>query len=168
MPKIHFLNVNQGDCILLEHNLERLTIFDISAGNIERARRGQWMLQQEDAVVSHKEIQVQRDALGARRTFMSSDTGRRILLLVKLLSQLDLAFPEHWLVGLALGLPALSPVGGHGNSETRRQSRVKMCCSWNESSYDILTATGTEPGPEELMLNIVCYSMSYRNARGLG
>ena len=40
MPKIHFLNVNQGDCILLEHNSGRLTIFDISAGNIERERSG--------------------------------------------------------------------------------------------------------------------------------
>ena len=40
MPKIHFLNVNQGNCILLEHNSGRLTIFDISAGNIERARSG--------------------------------------------------------------------------------------------------------------------------------
>ena len=40
MPKIHFLNVKQGDCILLEHNSNRLTIFDISAGNIERVRGG--------------------------------------------------------------------------------------------------------------------------------
>ena len=40
MPKIHFVNVNQGDCVLLEHNSGRLTIFDISAGNIERARSG--------------------------------------------------------------------------------------------------------------------------------
>ena len=36
MPKIHFLNVNQGDCIILEHNSRRKTVFDISAGNIER------------------------------------------------------------------------------------------------------------------------------------
>lgn len=36
MPKIHFLNVNQGDCIILEHNSGRVTVFDISAGNIER------------------------------------------------------------------------------------------------------------------------------------
>ena len=36
MPKIHFLNVNQGDCIILEHNSGRKTIFDISAGNISR------------------------------------------------------------------------------------------------------------------------------------
>ena len=36
MPKIHFLNVNQGDCIILEHNSGRKTVFDISAGNIER------------------------------------------------------------------------------------------------------------------------------------
>ena len=41
MPKIHFLNVNQGDCIILEHNSKRLSIFDISAGNIDRARSGQ-------------------------------------------------------------------------------------------------------------------------------
>ena len=38
MPKIHFLNVNQGDCIILEHNSGRLSIFDISAGNIDRVR----------------------------------------------------------------------------------------------------------------------------------
>ena len=36
MPKIHFLNVNQGDCIILEHVSGRKTVFDISAGNIER------------------------------------------------------------------------------------------------------------------------------------
>ena len=36
MPKIHFLNVNQGDCIILEHNSSRISIFDICAGNIER------------------------------------------------------------------------------------------------------------------------------------
>ena len=36
MPKIHFLNVNQGDCIILEHDSGRKTVFDISAGNIER------------------------------------------------------------------------------------------------------------------------------------
>ena len=38
MPKIHFLNVNQGDCIILEHDSGRVTVFDISAGNIERRR----------------------------------------------------------------------------------------------------------------------------------
>lgn len=38
MPKIHFLNVNQGDCIVLEHDSSRVTVFDISAGNIERQR----------------------------------------------------------------------------------------------------------------------------------
>ena len=37
MPKIHFLNVNQGDCIVLEHDSGRITMFDICAGNIERA-----------------------------------------------------------------------------------------------------------------------------------
>ena len=35
MPKTHFLNVNQGDCIVLEHTSGRVTVFDISAGNIE-------------------------------------------------------------------------------------------------------------------------------------
>ena len=38
MPRIHFLNVNKGDCIVLEHNSGRVTIFDISAGNLERKR----------------------------------------------------------------------------------------------------------------------------------
>ncbi len=33
MAKIHFLNVNEGDCIVLEHDSKRLTVFDISAGN---------------------------------------------------------------------------------------------------------------------------------------
>ena len=36
MTKIHFLNVNKGDCILLEHPSRRLTAFDICAGNTER------------------------------------------------------------------------------------------------------------------------------------
>ena len=40
MPKIHFLNVNHGDCIILQHNSGRVTVFDISAGNIERQQRG--------------------------------------------------------------------------------------------------------------------------------
>lgn len=40
MPKVHFLNVNQGDCIILEHNSGRLTVFDISAGNIAREQAG--------------------------------------------------------------------------------------------------------------------------------
>ena len=39
MPRIHFLNVNQGDCIVLEHNSGRMTVFDICAGNIERQPR---------------------------------------------------------------------------------------------------------------------------------
>ncbi|MCY3769202.1 MAG: hypothetical protein OXG56_07565 [Gammaproteobacteria bacterium] len=38
MPKIHFLNVNDGDCIVLEHDSGRVTVFDISAGNIPRQR----------------------------------------------------------------------------------------------------------------------------------
>ena len=36
MPKVHFLNVNQGDCIILEHVSGRVTVLDISAGNIAR------------------------------------------------------------------------------------------------------------------------------------
>ena len=36
MTKIHFLNVNEGDCIVLEHDSGRTTVFDICAGNIKR------------------------------------------------------------------------------------------------------------------------------------
>lgn len=36
MAKVHFLNVNQGDCIILEHDSGRVTMFDICAGNIDR------------------------------------------------------------------------------------------------------------------------------------
>ena len=36
MPRIHFLNVKQGDCIVLEHNSGRTTVFDVCAGNIDR------------------------------------------------------------------------------------------------------------------------------------
>ena len=32
MPKIHFLNVKQGDCIIIEHVSGRITLFDISRG----------------------------------------------------------------------------------------------------------------------------------------
>ena len=39
MAKIHYLNVNKGDCIILEHNSGRVTVFDISAGNIARQQR---------------------------------------------------------------------------------------------------------------------------------
>lgn len=39
MTKIHFLNVNQGDCIILQHLSGRTTVFDISAGNIGRQQR---------------------------------------------------------------------------------------------------------------------------------
>ena len=39
MPKIHFLNVNQGECIIIEHVSERITVFDICAGNINRKQR---------------------------------------------------------------------------------------------------------------------------------
>ena len=38
MPKVHFLNVNEGDCIILEHVSGRVTVFDISAGNIARTQ----------------------------------------------------------------------------------------------------------------------------------
>ena len=34
MTKIHFMNVKQGDCILLEHPSNRVTMFDICAGNL--------------------------------------------------------------------------------------------------------------------------------------
>ena len=40
MSKIHFLNVNQGDCIILEHNSGRLIVFDTSAEKIKRKQRG--------------------------------------------------------------------------------------------------------------------------------
>ena len=40
MPKVHFLNVNQGDCIILEQSSGRVSIFDISAGNIDRVEGG--------------------------------------------------------------------------------------------------------------------------------
>lgn len=33
-PKVHFLNVNQGDCLILERPSGRLTVIDICAGNI--------------------------------------------------------------------------------------------------------------------------------------
>lgn len=36
MVKLHFLNVNQGDCIIIEHDSGRVTVFDICAGNIPR------------------------------------------------------------------------------------------------------------------------------------
>ena len=36
MTKIHFLNVKQGDCIVIEYESGRLTVFDICAGNIPR------------------------------------------------------------------------------------------------------------------------------------
>ena len=38
MVKLHFLNVNQGDCIIIEHDSGRVTVFDICAGNIPRAQ----------------------------------------------------------------------------------------------------------------------------------
>ena len=33
-PKVHFLNVKQGDCFLLERQSGRLTVIDICGGNI--------------------------------------------------------------------------------------------------------------------------------------
>ena len=39
MTKVHFLNVNDGDCIVLEHDSRRLTVFDISAGNSKNAQQ---------------------------------------------------------------------------------------------------------------------------------
>lgn len=33
MDTIHFLNVNEGDCILIEHLSTRNTLIDISNGN---------------------------------------------------------------------------------------------------------------------------------------
>ena len=36
LSSVHFLNVRQGDCILLRHNSGRSTIYDICAGNIPR------------------------------------------------------------------------------------------------------------------------------------
>lgn len=39
MTKIHFLNVKQGDCIIIEHESGRITVFDICAGNIDREQQ---------------------------------------------------------------------------------------------------------------------------------
>lgn len=39
MAKVHFLNVNQGDCIIIQHDSGRTTMFDICAGNIDRQER---------------------------------------------------------------------------------------------------------------------------------
>lgn len=38
MVKLHFLNVNQGDCIIIEHSSGRVTVFDICAGNTPSAQ----------------------------------------------------------------------------------------------------------------------------------
>ena len=37
-PKIHFLNVKQGDCFLIERSSERLTVIDICAGNLSKEK----------------------------------------------------------------------------------------------------------------------------------
>lgn len=36
MEEIHFLNVNEGDCILIKHNSARITVIDICNGQSER------------------------------------------------------------------------------------------------------------------------------------
>jgi len=38
-PKIHFLNVKQGDCFLLERTSGRLTVIDICCGNVSQVAR---------------------------------------------------------------------------------------------------------------------------------
>ena len=45
MSSVHFLNVRQGDCILLRHNSGRSTLYDICAGNIPRATQAQSILE---------------------------------------------------------------------------------------------------------------------------
>lgn len=35
MSKIHFLNVDEGDCSIIEHDNEHVTMIDICCGNIE-------------------------------------------------------------------------------------------------------------------------------------
>ena len=32
--RIHFLNVNEGDCTIIEHESGRITMIDICAGNL--------------------------------------------------------------------------------------------------------------------------------------
>jgi len=34
MPRVHFLNVGQGDCSIIEHGSERVSMIDVSSGNI--------------------------------------------------------------------------------------------------------------------------------------
>jgi hypothetical protein len=34
MATIHFLNVREGDCIVVQHNSDRVSMIDISCGNI--------------------------------------------------------------------------------------------------------------------------------------
>lgn len=34
MATIHFLNVGEGDCIVVQHNSDRVSMIDISCGNI--------------------------------------------------------------------------------------------------------------------------------------
>lgn len=35
MSKIHFLNVDEGDCSIIEHDNKHITMIDICCGNIE-------------------------------------------------------------------------------------------------------------------------------------
>ena len=45
MSSVHFLNVRQGDCILLRHNSGRSTLYDICAGNIPRETQAQSIME---------------------------------------------------------------------------------------------------------------------------
>ena len=45
MSSVHFLNVRQGDCILLRHNSCRSTLYDICAGNIPRKTQDQGLIE---------------------------------------------------------------------------------------------------------------------------
>ncbi len=35
MAKIHFLNVDEGDCSIIEHDNGKVTMIDICCGNVE-------------------------------------------------------------------------------------------------------------------------------------
>lgn len=39
MAKVHFLNVGQGDCCMIEHVSGRTTLVDISKGNLSETDR---------------------------------------------------------------------------------------------------------------------------------
>ncbi len=45
-PKVHFLNVKQGDCFLLERDSGRLTMIDICCGNLSSADLVEGMIEQ--------------------------------------------------------------------------------------------------------------------------